>query len=89
MEPEKNVWISQKILPDDPGSMAVDWDTFNVGLLEDGVFRTIYSCWSQEDADFLLAAVRWYSEFQDQGVMTSPSPATRLKKPVSKRAKKI
>lgn len=84
---EKTTWISQKILPDDPGSIMVEWDTFNIGLLEDGVFRTIYSCWSQEDADYLLAALRWFSEFQDAGVMRATKPSSIPKRRPVKRAK--
>ena len=89
MEAEKITWISQKILPDDPGTLVVDWDTFNVGLLEEGQFRTIYTCWSQEDADYILAALRWFSEFQEKGIMSTTTSSSPSKKRVTrKRAEK-
>jgi len=84
----KFTWVCQKILADDPGSVVVEWDTFNVGLLEDGSFRTVYSCWSQEDADFLLASLRWYSDFQEQGIMSSLPKTIRPKRVISKRVRK-
>ena len=86
---QKFVWVCQKILADDPGAVAVEWDTFNVGLLEEGHFRTVYSCWSQEDADYLLASLRWYSEFQEQGIMSGIPKTARAKRVLPKREKKI
>lgn len=88
-EQEKFVWVCQKIQADDPGAVSVEWDTFNIGLLEDGLFRTVYSCWSQDDANYLLASLRWYSEFQDHGIMSAIPKTSHSKRVLPKREKKI
>ncbi len=86
MEPESTKWVVQKVSADDPGSMMVEWDTFNVGILEGANFRTIYSCWSEEDANFLLTALQWYTSFKEgniigveSGKATPPSKKPRRK----------
>lgn len=50
-------WIIEEILSDDPGSIEVGWDTYNVGLVEEGRFRSIYSCWCEADAKRLVRAL--------------------------------
>jgi hypothetical protein len=79
-------WVLQTVLCDDPGAMAVDWDTFNIGVVEDGVFRSIYSCWCLPDAEHLLSALRWYSTFSKDGIIkepVQPVPQTKKRKKVS------
>ena len=88
-EQGKFIWVVQKIQADDPGAVSVEWDTFNIGLLEDGLFRTVYSCWSQDDADYLLASLRWFSEFQDHGIMQAIPKTPRSKRVLAKGQKKI
>lgn len=77
-------WVLQKINCDDPGAMNVDWDTFNVGLLENGEFRSIYSCWDQQDANHVLSALRWYETFTKDGIIKEPVVA---KKKVTRKKK--
>ena len=61
----ETTWVVQKVVAEDPGSMMVEWDTFNVGVIEGDQFRVIYTCWSQPDADLLLSALRWYTSFKE------------------------
>jgi len=80
---EETQWVLQKVLAEDPGPMSVEWDTFNIGVIEDGVFRTIYSCYAQTDADFLQGALRWYTSFKEGNI-----PGVKVEKAVPKRTKK-
>jgi len=67
--------------------MSVDWDTYNIGVLEGGKFRTIYTCWSIDDANFLLTALGWYTTFKEGSI---PDVESGKAVPVkTKRAKKI
>jgi hypothetical protein len=85
---EETQWVLQVISADDPGAMSVDWDTFNIGVIEGGKFRTIYACWSQEDADFLLSGLRWYTTFKEGSIgATEPGKAVPKAKP--EKTKKI
>jgi hypothetical protein len=81
---DETKWVQQIISADDPGAMTVEWDTFNIGNIEQDRFRTIYACWSKEDADFLLSALRWYTSFKEGnigGVEPGKAvPKTRKKK---------
>lgn len=79
-------WVLQKIIAEDPGSMAVEWDTFNIGVIEDNTFRTIYSCYSQPDADFLLGALGWYTTFKEGSILGIEPGKALPKKPVKKKA---
>jgi hypothetical protein len=89
MEPEskETSWVVQKVVAEDPGAMVVEWDTFNIGVVEGDTFRAIYTCWSQPDADFLLSALRWYTSFKEgriPGVEAEKAvPAKTRKKGVS------
>jgi len=73
-------WVTQQIKTDDPGVVSVDWDTYNIGVIEDNVFRTIYSCWSEKDAEYLISALNWYSTFVADGVIKEPVIAQPKKK---------
>jgi len=87
-------WIVQTLLTDDPSGVEVAWDTWNIGVCEDGLFRALYCCYSQEDADRLVAALEWYETFQ-YGVVPADAPkppeakkprgAKSLKKPATRR----
>jgi hypothetical protein len=57
------IWVQQKVSSDEPGFMSVEWDTFNVGTVEGDEYKCKYSCFTQEDCDHLLAALRWYDSF--------------------------
>jgi hypothetical protein len=81
---DETKWVQQIISADDPGAMDVEWDTFNIGTVEQDRFRTIYACWSKEDADFLLTALRWYTSFKEGKVM-GLEPGVALPKKIAKK----
>ena len=91
MDSEKSTqWVIQKIVAEDPGSMTVEWDTFNIGVIEEDQFRAIYSCWTKMDADFLLTAIKWYTSFKEGSILAiEPGKAVPLKKVPRSRKKVI
>lgn len=81
-------WVIEKISTDDASTMDVDWDTWNIGLVEDDQFRAIYSCFSEEDARRLKAALEWFEQFERglvRPAVIPPKKRTPIKrKPVRK-----
>ncbi len=87
---EGTQWVIQVIAMDDPGTQ-VEWDTYNVGVIEEGQFKTIYTCFQEHDAEFLLGALKWYTTFKEGMVVTIPPgkavpvKAVKKKTPVRRR----
>ncbi len=77
-----NEWVLARLDPNEGDD--VDWESFNIGLVEDGVFRTVFTCFSEEDARYALAAFRWFDTFKD-GVIADASIPQRPKKRTSRR----
>lgn len=78
-------WILQKIIAEDPSPMAVEWDTYNIGVVEDGVFRVIYSCFALPDAEFLIGALGWYTSFKEGNIVGLETGKAAPKKPAKKK----
>ena len=88
---EGTQWVIQVISMDEPGA-NVEWDTYNVGVIEDGQFQTIYTCYKSHDAQFLLGALRWYASFKEgmiepleTGKAVPVKPPAKKKAPVRRR----
>lgn len=77
-------WIIETILTDEPSSVDVDWDTWNIGVVEKGRFRVVYTCFCEEDAIKLKSALEIYDMYE-AGVVPGEIPKYE---PPSKRAKK-
>ena len=73
-------WVVQTLLTDDPSGVEVAWDTWNIGVCEEGIFRALYCCYCQEDADRLVAALEWYETFQF-GVIPADTKPPEAKRP--------
>lgn len=82
-------WVIEKIATDDASTMEVEWDTWNIGIVEDDRFRAVYSCFSEADAIRLKTALEWFEQFEKGTVRPAVIPAKKrpvAKKPVAKRA---
>lgn len=73
-------WVVQKLIEGDPSGVEVAWDTWNIGVCEEGLFRALYCCYDQEDADRLIAALEWYETFQ-YGIIPATSEPPKARKP--------
>ena len=65
-------WIYQEIRTDSPSSVNPDWDTWQVGLIEDGKFRSIYHCFGEEEAIHLVSALNWYDNLEEKSFISIP-----------------
>lgn len=80
-------WVIERLCTDEPGVAETDWDTWNIGLVEDDQFRAIYSCFSEDDARRLKAALEWFEQFEKGMVRPAVVPPKKrqpAKKPTRK-----
>ena len=68
-----NKWVIERLDPNDGDD--VEWEQWNIGIDEEGYFRVIYSCFSEEDATRCVTAVRFLETFED-GRMFIPEAKT-------------
>ena len=84
-------WVIEQISTDEPGVAETDWDTWNVGLVENDRFRVIYSCFAEADAVRLKTALEWFEQFEKGNIRPAVVPPKKrparkapAKKPASK-----
>lgn len=81
-------WVIEKIGTDEPGVAETDWDTWNIGVVEDDCFRVVYSCFAEEDARRLKTALEWFEQFEKGNVRPAVIPTKKRtpakRKPVRK-----
>lgn len=81
-------WVIECLLSDEPNCVEVAWDTWNVGKVEEGLFRAIYTCFSEPDAKELQAALEmrdlWNSGIMP-GIPEPPKPKPARRKPAAKK----
>jgi hypothetical protein len=70
----KNVYLIERLDPNDGDD--VEWTQFNLGISEDGFFRTVATFFDENDALKFKAAVEWYEDLESfQLSITAPTRA--------------
>lgn len=73
-------WVIEALGTEEASTVEVEWDTWNIGIVEGDRFRAVYSCFTEADALRLKAALEWYDALE-QGIVKGAAAPCR-KKPV-------
>lgn len=71
----KNQWVIEKLSPDDGDD--TDWDSYNLGIVEEGFFRTVGTFFDEHDATKFRAAIEWLESLEEFTISAAPVPAIK------------
>lgn len=72
-------WVIEEIKSQDEETES-GWDQYRIGIVEDGMFRMIYTAESLDDAVFLKAALEWYESWEETKTLSLNVPIRSQKK---------
>lgn len=72
---QKNQWVIERLDPEDGAS--VDFEVFNLGIVEEGFFRTVGTFFDENDATKFRAAIEWLETLEEFTISAAPVPAIK------------
>jgi len=81
----KNQWVIERLSPSENDD--VEWDSFNLGIVEEGFFRTVGTFFSEEDALKFKGSVEWLETLEEFTISAAPVPAIKPRTKARSRSK--